>query len=185
MIDSPDREHIIDILTQAFSVGELGDCIRLNCSLPNCGPWCDPIGDDALPRLFRLLLDYGSDGRTMWLAWQNDLRAPAQGEPLERSAPSPRQQFVYFIRAGTKVKIGISVDPHNRLCQLQTGNDEKLELLGCIPGDRKTEKAVQAMFSCSAIDGEWFRLTPAIKDWIEGECSDAEALDKAAPQDTT
>lgn len=73
---------------------------------------------------------------------------------------------VYFIRAGNYIKIGYADDPRKRLKELQTGNPNKLELLGSIPGDVSREKEVHHIFSDFRVNGEWFELTTDILAYI-------------------
>lgn len=59
-----------------------------------------------------------------------------------------------------KVKIGISKNIERRISQLQTGNPNKLVLMGWIEGnnDRELEKALHKKYSSEKETGEWFCL---------------------------
>lgn len=76
--------------------------------------------------------------------------------------------FVYFIvnYQDRKVKIGYSTNPEQRLKQLLTGNDGKLELAKVVPGTVKDERKYQRVFCHSKIRREWFELTPEIEEFI-------------------
>ena len=74
---------------------------------------------------------------------------------------------VYFIRSGNFIKIGYADDPHRRLKQLQTGNPQRLELIGHIDGDMSTEAHIHGLFSDFRVKGEWFELTTDIMAYVE------------------
>lgn len=66
--------------------------------------------------------------------------------------------FVYFLgRPSTgAVKIGFSNLPERRLGELQTGNDERLDLIGYVPGSKTLERRLHDYLSASRLMGEWF-----------------------------
>jgi hypothetical protein len=72
--------------------------------------------------------------------------------------------FVYFICAPRSsgreaVKIGYSkFYPQKRLTDLQTGNPEKLELMGFFRGTRNLELQMHRQFCKHRISGEWFAI---------------------------
>lgn len=66
--------------------------------------------------------------------------------------------FVYCIgREFHTVKIGYSADPQSRLVRLQAGNPLRVEIIGKIPGDYKTERSLHEQFAHLKMAGEWFR----------------------------
>lgn len=67
--------------------------------------------------------------------------------------------YVYFIQGqcGGAIKIGYSMNPTERLKELQTGYPDTLKILLIIPGDLNTEKALHRKFEGSRLKGEWFR----------------------------
>jgi hypothetical protein len=87
--------------------------------------------------------------------------------------------YVYFVQAGdhSAVKIGHTIEPlGKRLLALQTGNHQKLRLIGAIDLGktealeslnriefsklaRKKEAEIHALFSKERIQGEWFNLS--------------------------
>src|SRR5262245_24163164 len=69
--------------------------------------------------------------------------------------------FIHNVRSAA-VKVGCSDDPKSRLAQLQTGCPDLLELLGCIPGDERTETALHRVFRRYHLRGEWFRADAAL-----------------------
>lgn len=72
-----------------------------------------------------------------------------------------QQQRVYFIRAKKSgmVKIGVALDPAERLRDLQTAAHEPLELLATIEGGRELEQRLHRTFAASRSSGEWFHPT--------------------------
>jgi len=75
---------------------------------------------------------------------------------------------VYFIREadGGAVKIGISSSVSKRLCELQTGNPRKLEVVHVIPGGLKKERELHNKFRNHRLEGEWFEWCNMIEDFI-------------------
>ncbi len=71
---------------------------------------------------------------------------------------------VYFIRNSRtcSVKIGKSDNPRQRLSDLQTGNEDPLEIILELPGAEMVEQQLHAYFDGSRIRGEWFKETPEL-----------------------
>lgn len=78
----------------------------------------------------------------------------------------PPQSFIYFARAGNKVKIGISKDPRQRLGSIKTGSSSKVRIYYVTPGTREDERRLHQQFSEYRVNGEWFLFAAPIKDWI-------------------
>lgn len=72
--------------------------------------------------------------------------------------------FVYFIghehRLYAPVKIGWSIDPLYRLRKLQTGNPDRLYILGLKPGVRECERDEHELYAHLRISREWFIQGP-------------------------
>lgn len=87
------------------------------------------------------------------------------------SAPRyfPPGHVVYFVRAGEAIKIGFAKDVARRVRSLQTGQAQRLELLGTIPGDRQRERDLHARFYHLRIRGEWHRSDKELLDFIDAE----------------
>jgi hypothetical protein len=68
------------------------------------------------------------------------------------------QTFIYAIHCPTKreVKIGYAGNPTTRLCQLQTGTTDKLNLLMTFRGGLKEERLIHDSLANYRISGEWF-----------------------------
>ena len=89
--------------------------------------------------------------------------------------------FVYFIQEEEtgRIKIGFSEkNPNQRLSDFQTGNSNKLILLGYIEGTYQDESNLHKEFSKERIriENEWFesssRLVNRIKDLLEKSLDD-------------
>lgn len=76
---------------------------------------------------------------------------------------------VYFIRntRTSSIKIGKSDNPRQRLGDLQTGNEDRLELILELPGAEIVEEQLHAHFDSSRIRGEWFEETPELLETID------------------
>ena len=75
--------------------------------------------------------------------------------------------MIYFITQQDKfIKIGVGNNPEERLATLQTGNPQKLTLWFCIPGGYDEEKLLHSFFGCVRESGEWFKLTPGLRDCL-------------------
>ena len=117
-----------------------------------------------------IIRDFGSAPSTGWLRLvfgspHSTKEAPPSTVPKPKMGRR-RQPFVYFIRSGNAVKIGISFEPRKRLSNMATGNHGKLELLGMMKGGGKKEKALHSKFHKHHKKGEWFRWVPEIADYI-------------------
>lgn len=83
-----------------------------------------------------------------------------------------RYSLVYFIgHENWAVKIGRSETPLGRMSELQAGNPVPLKLLGEMCGHYRTEQAMHKKFGRHKIRGEWYRLVPDIKSFIEIYCA--------------
>ena len=77
--------------------------------------------------------------------------------------------MIYFVRSGDFVKIGYtgSMDPKERVNDMQTGNPQKLELLFCVSGGYKREAFLHNYFFDYKSRGEWFRIDGKLKKHLE------------------
>ena len=87
--------------------------------------------------------------------------------------------FVYFIKMEETgdIKIGFSEKhPNGRLKDFQTGNSNKLNLIGFIEGTYQDETDLHQEFSENKVRNEWFesspRLEKRIKDMLEESLED-------------
>lgn len=77
--------------------------------------------------------------------------------------------FVYFIKDESgRTKIGSSIDPENRLKQLQTSCADRLTLIGSIKSDEHKfiEKKIHKQLKDLRISGEWFGIARAVVEDI-------------------
>lgn len=79
--------------------------------------------------------------------------------PINRLA---QNKYLYFIKCGDAVKIGMSSDPESRMQTLATGAPGKLFLLAKIPNSGGLEAECHKKLSHIHITGEWFRYTDEI-----------------------
>ena len=82
-----------------------------------------------------------------------------------------QNKYTYFIQStlGGSIKIGCSKDPSARLKDLQTGNPEKLQILGVI--HKNVETKIHEKFSHLKAIGEWYKPEPELVNFIETSCS--------------
>lgn len=70
------------------------------------------------------------------------------------------------------VKIGFTTKhPRARLKQLQTGNPNKLKLIGWFPGSLQAEREIHESMAEFRLQGEWFKLVPEASAALEGPCT--------------
>jgi hypothetical protein len=88
--------------------------------------------------------------------------------------------MVYFISDGRYVKIGHTKTPggqieescvHYRLNSLQSGNARPLRVVLLLPGTVQEELGFHRRFNKEWIRGEWFRLSPRLKQFIKSDHS--------------
>lgn len=83
---------------------------------------------------------------------------------------------IYFVEMVNEpcVKIGYTAGTaEKRMAQLQTGQPQKLRLLGTIPGDKHGESGLHKHFADLRLNGEWFekteRLLAIIRDLVANQ----------------
>lgn len=72
-----------------------------------------------------------------------------------------RTERVYFARLGNLIKIGVSVDPLNRVRSFNAG------LIGSVEGGRELEKQLHIEFADLRERGEWFKAKKRLLARIE------------------
>ena len=85
-----------------------------------------------------------------------------------RRQPSP--SWVYFVKSRNLVKIGRAKDPYARMLNMQTANGQEIAILGVMPGGAAEESDLHGRFHSDWVQGEWFRLSDAIKTYIAENC---------------
>lgn len=81
----------------------------------------------------------------------------------------PSKSKVYFIVNDTQqiCKIGTSLDPHKRLCTIQTGCPYPLRIACTINGDSIREHELHDTFKLYRIGGEWFKYKGRVLHFVE------------------
>ncbi len=78
--------------------------------------------------------------------------------------------YVYFIKTGDAIKVGITSDVNKRTIEIQVGNPHKVELLHTIDTSeenaRKIESQIHELFRKTNLNGEWFHANQFMIDFI-------------------
>lgn len=77
--------------------------------------------------------------------------------------------YVYAVRAVTigRIKIGYSTDPEVRLCNMQVGSPDILEIIATWPGTEQEERRLHRHLHQWRIHGEWFEPSENVLDAIK------------------
>jgi hypothetical protein len=79
--------------------------------------------------------------------------------------------FLYFIKGGDAIKVGITDNVEKRLIGIQTGNPSKVELLQSISMSdeeaRKAESEIHRIFIKTNLSGEWYQATQFMLEFIK------------------
>jgi hypothetical protein len=73
---------------------------------------------------------------------------------------------VYFLQAGNRIKIGHAKSVSQRMLFYKTHNHENLRLLAVIEGSRPLEASLHKRFQNDRVQGEWFRSSPELLQYI-------------------
>ena len=76
--------------------------------------------------------------------------------------------WVYFLRAGHRVKIGYSKDPVERAQALRTSLADQAEITFTVKGGRKLEQFFHRVFEGERLQGEWFYYPGKIALFLRG-----------------
>lgn len=83
--------------------------------------------------------------------------------PIVGGSDGVRGGYVYFLDGGDVVKIGWSINPANRICELQTAHGSPLKLVAFFHGASiAAERETHARFKRYRRNGEWFQWSDAI-----------------------
>ncbi len=78
--------------------------------------------------------------------------------------------YVYFIKTGDAIKVGIATDVNSRTISIQVGNPHKIELLHTISTSeehaRRIESQIHELFCKTNLNGEWFQANQFMIDFI-------------------
>jgi hypothetical protein len=81
-----------------------------------------------------------------------------------------KQARVYFALSGAEVKIGVAINPIDRIQAMRTVRPD-IRLLGDMPGGPEREAQLHKRFEVFHIAGEWFRFTKELADFVKAERS--------------
>jgi len=81
--------------------------------------------------------------------------------------PVHEQSYVYFLKCGDFVKIGVSKKPRSRLLTLASSVPYDVELLIMLTGDRALERFLHRQFSNHHHRHEWFHMHDDILEFID------------------
>lgn len=97
---------------------------------------------------------------------ESELRKNLSVQDGETNSQLP---FVYFIQSEKTdlVKIGQTLQPHQRLTALQTGSPDKLRILKVIHARENAEKLLHQHFESDKSHGEWFNPSQRLVNFID------------------
>lgn len=101
--------------------------------------------------------------------WKIDTIKLQQGKELQKLNKSATQQ-VYVAKSGDTIKIGVSINPEDRVESLKIGSPD-IELIMTFDGDRKLEKKLHKLFLNDLLGHEWFKYSDGMFDKIK-DCVD-------------
>lgn len=109
----------------------------------------------------------GPDGPAAWAIAESKNKEWRQYRD-ENSDKVPSQKksdgFVYFMKCGSRIKIGFSLAPMRRAREVQVGAAAKIDAIAYFRGSRATERRLQARLSAYRTSGEWFVATGPVYD---------------------
>jgi len=82
--------------------------------------------------------------------------------PKTHTDTAKNGRFLYFIGSENLVKIGSSVNPQNRIKELEIGNPQKMYLIAAFANMGNIESEMHKKFDHLRVRGEWFRYTDEI-----------------------
>ena len=105
---------------------------------------------------------------------------PGRGAPESVDFMS-RKGLVYFFECEDFIKIGFSADPASRLRQIQVSgngttapqnvNTREAKIITAAPGSRRDEMALHNRFAATRDEGEWFKKSAELTDYVAGVAS--------------
>ena len=79
----------------------------------------------------------------------------------------PEVEGVYFVRCGSRIKIGYSRNIKSRLDGMATSMPTEPHLMAWMPGDAEAEKALHQRFARHRKRREWFSCDPELIAYIQ------------------
>jgi len=88
--------------------------------------------------------------------------------------------MIYFVRCGRTefVKIGSAANVLKRIELLQIGCPYRLVLLAVREGGELEEKRLHTVFAAERHSGEWFKITPRLRQFVLEQTPASEFYDK-------
>lgn len=80
--------------------------------------------------------------------------------PFDKSKKSRQKStHLYVLKAGERIKIGVTNDIESRVKSIQTGNPDKVEILFVEErlNPTKAERYLHRCFAKNRLEGEWFK----------------------------
>ena len=130
------------------------------CAAPECH--AKPLPMLRVP----LCRDCARDAAYQYFAEMSAAIAPDADQTEAEAARAAAGEFetvgvVYFIRLGSRIKIGYTTDVIRRMSALPHE-----EFLGMVPGTMRDEARCHAAFNHIRMAGEWFEDTPDLRAFI-------------------
>lgn len=102
---------------------------------------------------------------------RNPHHEPSSDAALELppvGAPRPRATnysgFVYFLRSGSRLKIGFSRNPGGRLTGLRTAMSHRMDTIAVVPGTEREERSLHWQLRAYRRNGEWFECNQRVME---------------------
>lgn len=81
--------------------------------------------------------------------------------------PAAPNDVVYFVRMGTFVKIGHTLDVASRMKTIQTSCPGDIHLMQLVPGSAEIERAFHRRFHRYNSKGEWFAIMGTLATFLK------------------
>lgn len=81
-------------------------------------------------------------------------------------------RYIYFVRAGEHVKIGVTRHWKQRVASMQVGSPYTIVPMLVLLGDASLERKLHKKFVSYHFRGEWFRFGEGIRNFIKENKSD-------------
>lgn len=95
--------------------------------------------------------------------WREEQEAVVQAKARAQGGP----KFTYFARKGDLVKIGFTTSVKTRLRSLETAGGFTFDEVVYRPGGRAVEGQYHERFATTRVLGEWFDMSPAIRNEMD------------------
>jgi hypothetical protein len=100
------------------------------------------------------------------LAQEQAIEGPLYALDVPKEFAPPGLGYVYFVQAGTFIKIGFTSHLPARLAELSVGSAEELKLVRYEIGDADRERHYHVRFAAFRMRGEWFKLAGELAQFL-------------------